>query len=89
MNLRPTSAPGLTYDATWAMAMGLHAASERVSRNDSSGCGHLSGELVPLERFDYLNERMGCVLRRSLSDVSFKGVTVSHSNVNQMAQCQE
>ena len=60
------------------MALGLHNASERVRVNDSSGCGHLPGKLVPLEKFDYLNDRMGCVLRNSFQQVSFRGITVSH-----------
>ena len=85
LKLRPTAAPGLIYDATWAMALGLHAALERVRMNDSSGCGHLPGELVPLEEFDYQNEKMGCVLRKSLHDVSFTGVTVSHKKIKQRA----
>ena len=60
------------------MALGLHNASERVKINDSSGCDHLPGELVPLEHFDYLNDKMGCVLRNSFQHVSFRGITVSH-----------
>ena len=67
---------GSSYDAVWAMALGLHYASERVSSNDSSGCDHLPGKLVPLEDFDYLNELMGCVLRKSFHQVNFTGITV-------------
>ena len=65
----------------WALAVGLHNALEWIQINDSSGCGHLPGELVPLEKFDYLNERMGCVLRKSLYGISFTGVTVSHTTM--------
>ena len=68
----------MAFDAIWALAVGLHNASERARANDSSGCGHLSGELVPLEEFDYQNERMGCVLQRSIAEADFAGVTVSH-----------
>ena len=67
---------GSEYDAMWAMALGLHEASERVQINDSSGCDHLPGELVPLEQFDYLNEKMGCVFRESFQRVTFRGITV-------------
>ena len=77
-NLTEFILSGSLYDATWAMALGLHAASERVRMNDSSGCGHLPGELVPLEEFDYHNERMGCVLHDSFHQVDFNGITVSH-----------
>ena len=68
------------YDAMWAMALGLHEASERVRLNDSSGCCHLPGELVPLEQFDYLNEKMGCVFRESFQQVTFRGITVSRES---------
>ncbi len=59
------------------MALGLHSASEKVVMNDSNGCDHLNGELVPLEHFDYLNDMMGCVLRNSFQQVNFRGITVS------------
>ena len=68
---------GSSYDAVWAMALGLHYASERVKANDSSGCNHLTGNLVTLENFDYHNELMGCVLRKSFHQVNFTGITVS------------
>ena len=68
---------GSLYDATWAMALGLHIASEMVMMNNSSGCDHVPGRLVPLEDFDYMNGRMGCVLRKSFHQVHFHGITVS------------
>ena len=67
----------MAFDVIWAMALGLHNASERVRLNDSSGCGHLPGELVPLEKFEYQNQMMGCVLQRSIAEVDFTGITVS------------
>ena len=76
LNLTEFILAGSEYDAMWAMALGLHEASERVRLNDSSGCGHLPGELVPLEQFDYLNEKMGCVFRESFQQVTFRGITV-------------
>ena len=76
-NLMEFIISGSEFDATWAMALGLHNASERVRRNDSRGCDHLPGRLVPLEDLDYMNQRMGCVLRDSFQHVSFSGVTVS------------
>lgn len=78
MNLTKFSLAGVEFDAVWAMAVGLHDTSERVRMKDSRGCDHLSGELVPLEEFDYLNDRMGCVLRNSFQQVNFSGITVSH-----------
>ena len=76
MNFTEFILSGSLYDAMWALAMGLHNASDLLSRNDSSGCDHLPGQLVPLEEFDYQNERMGCVLRRGFSQVHFSGITV-------------
>ena len=64
------------FDAAWAMALGLHEASVRISTNDSSGCDDLPGDLLPLEDFDYLNDKMGCVLRDSFQTVNFSGITV-------------
>jgi len=78
-NLTEFVLAGAEFDAVWAMALGLHNASQRVRVNDSSGCDYLPGELVPLEDFDYLNDRMGCVLRDSFQHVSFRGITVSHT----------
>ena len=64
------------------MALGLHRTSERVERNDSSGCDHLSGNLVKLEDFDYQNEVMGCIMRQSLHEVNFTGITVSTTAIH-------
>ena len=76
-NLSEFIISGSEFDATWAMALGLQTASERVRRNDSRGCDHLPGRLVPLEELDYMNQRMGCVLMDSFQHVTFSGVTVS------------
>ena len=40
MNLRPSSASGLLYDAVWAMVLTLQNVSDRVKMNDSSCCDH-------------------------------------------------
>ena len=76
-NLTEFILSGSLYDATWAMALGLHKASERVLANDSSGCDHFPGKLDPLEDFEYQNKKMGCVLRKSFHQVHFLGITVS------------
>ena len=76
-NLSEFIVSGSEFDATWAMALGLQTASERVRRNDSRGCDHLPGRLVPLEKLDYMNQGMGCVLMDSFQHVTFSGVTVS------------
>ena len=76
LNITDFILSGSSYDAVWAMALGLHYASERVSSNDSNGCDHFPGKLVPLEKFDYHNQFMGCVLRKSFHQVNFTGITV-------------
>ena len=76
MNLTDFILSGSLYDAMWAIAIGLHNASVHVARNDSIGCDQKSGKLVPLEDFDYDNEKIGCVLLKSFSQASFRGVTV-------------
>ena len=69
--------PGVVYDAVLALGLGLMEAADRISRNDESGCESVSGKLVPLEKFTYFNDKMGCVLHQSMANVSFVGVTVS------------
>ena len=76
-NLIPIAISGTVFDATWSMALSLQLTLESVAQNNSSGCDHLPGKLVSLEHFDYMNEKMGCVMRRSYSRVSFRGITVS------------
>ena len=76
-DLKPLVISGTVFDATWAMVARLNHTAERVAKNDSSGCNHFPGRLVPLEHFDYTNKRMGCVMRNSYSEVKFAGITVS------------
>ena len=33
---------------------------------------------MPLEEFDYHNKKMGCLLKESMDEVFFHGVSVSH-----------
>ena len=76
-NLTKLITSGTVFDAVWAMALALNHTAERVVKNDSSGCSHLPGRLVPLEQFDYSNKRMGCVMMDSYTRVKFIGITVS------------
>ena len=68
---------GVAYDTIWSIALGLDEASNRIADNDDSGCEELLGELVPLEEFDYTNQKMGCILERSMRKTEFNGITVS------------
>ena len=69
----------MAFDAVWSIAIGLHHASERIKINDTIGCDHLPGKLVPLEEFSYRNQRMGCILHKSIAEVNFSGITVSYN----------
>ena len=68
---------GLAFDVVWAMALGLDATAQRIAQGNNSGCGHLPGDLVPLEDFDYSNKRLGCLMRQSMRNLNFTGLTVS------------
>ena len=71
---------GVAYDAVWALALGLNRTQEMFLSNynvSEIGCGGLDGGLVPLEQFDYSNGVMGCVMRWSLGQTNFSGVSVS------------
>ena len=68
---------GVAYDAIWSIAIGLDIASKKITAGNDSGCEHTYGELVPLEMFDYGNEKLGCIMRQSYDEVMFTGVTVS------------
>ena len=59
------------------MALGLNATVQRIAQDDDSGCEDLPGDLVPLEDFDYTNERLGCIMKQSMRDINFTGLTVS------------
>lgn len=62
----------------WAIAVGLDIASKKILAGNENGCDKLSGELVPLEHFNYTNLKLGCVLKQSFSEVNFLGITVSY-----------
>lgn len=73
----PLAFVGEAYDAMWSMAVGLHNAALKVSIANSTECQDKPGQIVPLENFDYSNEKMGCILRRAFEDIRFAGITVS------------
>ena len=67
-----------TYDAVWALAFALNRTSTLVDRGDASVTGCVAeGSLVPLHEFNYSNALMGCIMRWSLEQTNFEGVTVS------------
>ena len=72
----PVTLPNIGFDLAWALALGLDKTVERVTRLNDSGCENLSGDIVPLEDFDYSNEKMGCILKQSMRSVQFDGLSV-------------
>ena len=80
-------APGIAYDTIWTLALGLQRAAETVAQKNESGCEGLVGDLVPLEEFDYKNQKMGCIFRRSLAETKFTGITVSDMTACNVYKC--
>ena len=74
-------AAGVAYDAAWALAIGLSITAEKVVSNDVEGCENEFGELVPLEEFEYSNNKMGCLMIKSFSQVNFTGITVRYLGI--------
>ena len=70
------------YDVIWVLALALNTTMTMVRNNDISqtGCSNASGSLVPLEEFNYTNEKMGCVIQWNLQRTNFSGVSVSFTH---------
>ena len=71
------------YDVMWVLAIALNNTATMVRSGDINeiGCSNVSGSLVPLEEFDYSNEKMGCLIQWNLQQTNFSGVSVSYSSV--------
>ena len=73
----------IAFDAMWTVARVLNYTEEMRLQNISKSdpeleeCGHLPGELVPLNKFNYSNAFMGCVIKSNYHKVNFTGVSVS------------
>ena len=67
------------YDVVWVVALALNNTLSMVRSGDISetGCDNVPGSLVPLEDFDYTNERMGCLIQWNMQQTNFSGVSVS------------
>lgn len=67
------------YDVIWVLAVALNNTLSMVRNGDISEtrCSNVPGSLVPLEQFDYTNERMGCLIQWNLQQSNFSGVSVS------------
>ena len=67
------------YDVMWVLAQALNNTVAMVERGDINepNCIDVTGELVPLEQFNYTNEKMGCLLQWNLQQTNFLGGSVS------------
>ena len=75
--VKKTVGPSVFYDLIWSLALGLNETAKRVAEMNETGCEMFSGELVPLESFNYSNQKMGCLLRESIQQVYFDGLSVN------------
>ena len=70
------------FDAIWTIAQVLNYTEEmtinQINRSSvHENCRDLPGELVHLDKFNYSNAFMGCVIKYNFYKVNFTGVTVS------------
>ena len=67
------------YDIMWMLAIALNNTMSMVRSGDISetGCSSVPGSLVPLEEFNYNNEKMGCLIQWNLQTTNYTGVSVS------------
>ena len=79
----------LAYDALWTLAFAIDKTRQLIDTSTREGILNMTNclgrdenlnitwELVPFENFTYSNELMGCVIRWSLQQTNFVGLSVS------------
>ena len=66
------------FDAVWALALAMDNASQSLCSGDVGYCGNTRvTENIPLENYTFYNDRIECLLNRSLNNLEFEGVSVS------------
>ena len=70
---------GRAYDTTWVLALALNSTMAMVTNGNinGTGCENMSGSLLPLDQFNYTNQKMGCLIQWNIQRTNFSGVTVS------------
>ena len=70
---------GVMFDVIWVLAMALKETMAMINHGDISqtNCVNASGDLLPLEHFNYTNEKIGCLVQWNLQKTHFDGVSVS------------
>ena len=65
------------FDAVWALALALDNTSQSLCINDLGDCSNTRvTENIPLENYTFFNDRIECLINRSLNDMEFEGVSV-------------
>ena len=64
----------LAYDSVWTLTLALNRTMNMINTNDTLDCGPSP---VPLEEFSYGNSSTACLIRNSLSNTNFTGLSVS------------
>lgn len=79
----------LAYDALWTLAFAIDRTRQLMETNTREGILNITNclrmdenvnmtwDLVPIENFSYSNELMGCIIRWSLQQTNFVGLSVS------------
>ena len=66
------------FDAAWALALALHNVSMTVCAGEDLGCSDTEEtNLTALEDYQYYNDKVECMLMKSISGLEFLGVSVS------------
>jgi gamma-aminobutyric acid type B receptor len=65
----------LAVDAVWSLALALNLTQDKIERGDEGGCEGVKGDLVPLEYFNYTNQKLGCLLQESMDEIKFLGIS--------------
>ena len=80
---------GVMYDVIWVLAMALNETMTMINHRDISrtNCEDVPGTMMPLEQFDYANEKIGCLVQWNLQQTHFNGVSVSLCTIFTVAKC--
>ena len=76
---RPDLTAPMAFDAVWTLTFALKRTMTKIARGIEGGCSDLEGDLVPLELFDYRNKKLGCLLKESMDETDFLGISVRMS----------
>ena len=63
----------------WVLALALNNTDAMIKEGNVNvtECKNETGSVVPLEKFDYSNELIGCLIQWNIQQTDFLGVTVS------------